>query len=160
MRTPIAVFVSYARADHCTVDTFLQRLIEQWLPSRRYAYTLWRDTGSVLVGERWHDEIQQALADCQIGLLLVSPAFLASQYIAQNELPRFLGAGATPIIPVMFKAIDLQRHDTRGLEQHQFFRLDNAKAFADCTSDVLRRRFVERLFDQIERRLDRLYGQP
>jgi hypothetical protein len=60
----------------------------------------------------------------------------------------------------MFKAIDLQRHDTRGLEQHQFFRLDNAKAFADCTTDVLRRRFVERLFDQIERRLDRLYNQP
>jgi hypothetical protein len=78
MRTPIAFFVSYARADHRTVDTFLQRLMEQLAPSRRYAYTLWRDTRGVLVGEQWHDEIQQALADCQVGLLLVSPAFLAS----------------------------------------------------------------------------------
>lgn len=159
MRTPIAFFVSYAHTDQRTADTFLQRLTEQLAPSKRYAYTLWRDTG-LLVGARWHDEIQQALTACQLGLLLVSPAFLASQYITQQELPRFVGDGAKPVLPIMLKAIDLQRHDVKGLEHHQFFHLDNAKPFADCLTDTSRCRFVERLFVQIEQRLDRLFVQP
>ncbi|MGH8059681.1 MAG: toll/interleukin-1 receptor domain-containing protein [Candidatus Entotheonellia bacterium] len=159
MRTPIAFFVSYARTDRRLADTFLQRLLEQLAPSKRYAYTLWRDTG-ILVGERWHDEIQQALAACQLGLLLVSPTFLVREYITQQELPWFLGDGAKPIIPVMLKTIDLRRHDAKGLEHHQLFRLEDVKAFADCTTDVLRRRFAEQLFAQIEQRLDRIYGHP
>lgn len=60
----------------------------------------------------------------------------------------------------MLKPIDLQRHDARGLEHHQLFRLDHARAFADCTSDALRRRFAEQLFAQIEQRLDRLFAHP
>lgn len=88
MRIPISFFVSYAHLDQRPADTFLPRLTEQLHPSRCYAYTLWRDT-EILVGERWHDEIQQALAACQLGLLLISPAFLASQYITRHELPRF-----------------------------------------------------------------------
>ena len=159
MQIPIAFFVSYARADRRSADTFLQRLNEQLAPSKRYAYTCWRDTG-ILVGERWHDEIQQGLAACQLGLLLVTPAFLASEYITQHELPRYVGDGAKPIIPVMLKAIDLQRHDTKGLGDYQLFRLDDARSFADCTTDAWRRRFVEQLFGRIEHRLDRLFAQP
>ena len=158
MRTAIAFFVSYAHADQRPANTLMQRLNEQLAPSKRYAYTLWRDTG-LLVGERWHDEIQEGLAACQLGLLLVTPAFLTSKYIAQHELPQFVGDSAKPVVPVMLKTIDLQRHDTKGLEDYQLFRLDNARSFADCTSDALRRRFVEQLFVQIERRLDRLYAE-
>ena len=99
------------------------------------------------------------MAACQLGLLLVTPAFLTSKYIAQHELPLFVGDSAKPVIPVMLKTIDLQRHDTKGLEDYQLFRLDNARSFADCTTDALRRRFVEQLFIQIERRLDRLFTQ-
>jgi TIR domain len=158
MRTLVTFFVSYAHADRRSADTFLPWLTEQLAPSKRYAYTYWRDT-AILVGERWHDEIQQGLAACQLGLLLVTPAFLASQYIGQHELPQFVGDGAKPLIPVMLKTIDLQRHDTRGLEAYQLFRLDNVRSFADCTSDMLRRRFVEQLFVQIEGRLHRLFAQ-
>jgi TIR domain len=139
-------------------DTLILRLTEQLAPSRRYAYTLWRDTGLLVVGERWHDEIPEGLAACQLGLLLVTPAFLTSKYIAQHELPQFVGDNAKPVIPVMLKTIDLQRHATKGLEDYQVLRLDNVRSFADCTSDALRRRFVEQLFVQIERRLDRLYA--
>jgi hypothetical protein len=159
MRTSIAFFVSYAHADQRPADTFLRLLTEQLAPSKRYAYTLWRDT-NLLVGVRWHDEIQQALADCQLGLLLLSPAFLASEYITQQELPQFIGNDAKPIIPIMLKVVDLQRHDLKGLKDYQIFSLDRAQAFDNCTTNPIRRRFVEALFVQIERRLDRLYGQP
>jgi TIR domain len=158
MRITIAFFVSYAHADQRPADSLMQRLTEQLAPSKRYAYTFWRDT-ALLVGERWHDEIQEGLTACQLGLLLITPAFLTSKYITQNELPQFVGDNAKPVIPVMLKTIDLQRHDTKGLEAYQLFRLDNIRSFADCPSDAIRRRFVEQLFVQIERRLDQLYAQ-
>ena len=157
MRTPVPFFVSYAHLDSRIATTFINCLTEQLAPSGRYDYALWRDT-ELLVGDRWHDEIVQALDACQLGLLLISPAFLASDYITRHELPRFVGNGAKSIIPVMLKAVSLQRHDLKGLDQYQIFRLDNVKPFADCTTDATRRRFAEGLFGQIESRLDRLFG--
>lgn len=158
MKTPVPFFVSYAHTDQRTADDFLQRLRGQLAPSRHYDYTLWRDT-MIEVGQRWHDEIQQALATCTIGLFLASPAFLISEYIVQHELPHFLGDAAKPVIPIMLQAIDFQRHDLQGLEHYQFFMLDRAKAFADCTTHTLRSRFARTVFVQIEQRLDRLFGQ-
>ena len=155
MKARIEFFVSYARDDHDTANHFLKRLRQQLAPSKRYEYVLWYDR-DILVGERWHDEIQQALEACQMGLLLMSPSFLESDYIARYELPCFLGGEAKPIIPVMLQTVNAQRHDLKGLEAHQLFRLDHSHAFADCTTEALRRRFVETLFEQIERRLDRL----
>lgn len=159
MRVPITLFTSYARKDKPLADRFVRHLDEQCAPSRHYAYTLWRDT-AVVVGERWHEEIQQALHTCQAGLLLLSPAFLTSAYITQQELPHFLGTLAPPILPVLLKPIDLQRHDTQGLAPYQMFRLDDVQAFADCTTDLTRSRFAATLFAQIEQRLDRLGLRP
>jgi len=156
MRRPIAFFVSYAHADNPQAIAFEQRLNEQLRPSKRYAYTLWRDP-DLLVGERWHETILQALDACQLGLCLVSPNFLALSYITQHELPRFVGSNATPVIPLMLKSVDWQRHDLKGLEAHQIFQMEPYQAFADCPNDRTRQRFVELLFAQIERRLDRLF---
>jgi hypothetical protein len=156
MRQPIAFFVSYAHADNPQATTFAQRLHEQLRPSKHYDYSLWRDT-DILVGERWHETILQALNACQMGLCLVSPNFLASSYITQHELPHFVSSSATSVIPVMLKSVDWQRHDLKGLEAHQIFQMEPYKAFADCPNDRTRRRFVELLFAQIERRLDRLF---
>lgn len=102
--------------------------------------------------------MRQALDDCHLGLLLVSPAFLASPFITQEELPRFVGQGARPVLPVLLQRVGLQRHDLRGLQQHQIFWLDPVQSFAHCTTAATRNRFVETLFGQIEQRLDRLFG--
>ena len=130
--------------------------MQQLAPSRRYHDTLWRDT-NILAGEGWHGEIQRALNECQLGLLLISPAFLSSTYIAEHELPHFIGDAATPVLPVMLQPVDFQRHDLKGLAQHQIFRLNQTEAFDNCTTSTTRRRYAEQLFDQIERRLDRLF---
>jgi hypothetical protein len=52
---------------------------------------IWTDR-DIKPGDRWHEDIQNALAKAQVGMLLVTPAFLQSRYIKNNELPSLLSA--------------------------------------------------------------------
>ena len=153
----ITIFVSYARANRDLATRFLKHFREQSSPSKQYKYAFWRDS-DILVGEKWHEAIQQALDKCDLGLVLVSPAFLGSQYIQDHELPKFVKGAAKPVIPVMLQPIDFERHDLKGLYKRQIFRLDRprftaSKAFGDCTGQQ-RTQFALELFRQVEARLD------
>lgn len=159
MKNKITVFVSYARANRDLATRFLKKFKEQAAPSKLYQYVFWRDN-DILVGEKWHEEIQVALAQCDVGLVLISPAFLGSQYIQEHELPKFLKSGGKPVIPVLLQPIDLDRHDLKGLQRTQIFRLDrprfaSPKAYGEC-SGTQRDQFALELFRQVEARLDKV----
>lgn len=159
-RKKIKVFVSYARTNKGLATGFLKRFREQVAPAKKYKYIFWQDT-QILVGESWHDEIQEALKECDIGLLLVSPAFLGSAYIKKHELSKFVGDDARPLIPVMLQPVDFDRMDLKGLQHDQIFRLEDErfrspKAYDDCTGNQ-RDRFAQKLFRQVELRLDKLF---
>lgn len=157
MRAAVRFFNSYAHADQSLADDLVLRLQEQMTPSAAYEYTLWRDT-TILVGERWRDEIIQAVEGCDVGLLLVSPAFLGSGFIDREELPRLIGQAGKPIFPVMLRPVSLERHDLKGLTEYQIYRLDRQKSYSECSGDLVRSRFVEALFLDIEHRLDRIFS--
>jgi hypothetical protein len=155
MRRRVRFFVSYAHSNAKNAGALLQRLQEQLEPSRNHEYVLWRDAG-LLVGEDWEDEIHCALDEAEFGLLLVSPAFLASEYIAKTELPALL---KRPVMPVLLEQIDRTRHDLRGLHEKQTYALTVGQrrcAFADCATTRDKRGFVDGLFEQMEARLDKL----
>jgi hypothetical protein len=162
MKKKIKVFVSYARANRDLATRFLKKFKEQAAPSRQYQYVFWRDN-DILVGEKWHEEVQVALAQCDMGLVLISPAFLGSQYIQDHELPKFLKSGGKPVIPVLLQPIDLDRHDLKGLQRTQIFRLDRPrlafpKAYGEC-SGAQRDQFALELFRQVEARLDKMVSR-
>ena len=153
----ITIFISYARANRDLAARFLKNFREQAAPSKLYKYAFWRDS-DILVGEKWHEAIQKALDKCDLGLMLVSPAFLGSQYIQDHELPKFVKGRPKPVIPVMLQPVDFERHDLKGLQKKQMFRLDRPrfsapKAFGDCTGQQ-RIQFAHELFRQVEVRLD------
>jgi hypothetical protein len=159
MKKKITVFVSYARANRDLATRFLKKFKEQAAPSKQYQYAFWRDN-DILVGEKWHEEIQVALAQCDVGLVLISPALLGSQYIQDHELPKFLKSGGKAVIPVLLQPIDLDRHDLKGLQRTQIFRLDrprfaSPKAYGEC-SGTQRDQFALELFRQVEARLDKV----
>jgi len=161
-KTKVTVFVSYARANKDLAPRFLKHFKQQTDAAKAYRYVFWQD-GDLLIGENWHEEIQKALESCNLGLLLISPAFLGSQYIAKKELPRFVGHRATPVIPVMLQPIDPELHDLKGLQHTQIFRLDrksfqSPKAFADCVG-TRRDEFALELFRRVEARLGKLFGR-
>ncbi len=163
MKRQVRFFVSYAHANCRLAESFLKAFREQTAPSLRYAYRLWRDS-AILPGEEWKAELGAALKSADLGLLLVSPSFLASDFITKEELPKLLDAPGKAVIPIMLAAVDFDRHDLKGLGRKQIFRLDRStfeqpKAYSDCNTKQ-RRAFVEELFRQTESRLDRLFPGP
>ncbi|MEA2186084.1 MAG: hypothetical protein QOK16_1095 [Solirubrobacteraceae bacterium] len=86
---PPVVFVSYSRKD----AEWLRRVVTMLKPLVRVRRCeLWFDT-LIETGEQWRPEIEAAIARADIALLLVSPDFLASDFIMDEELPALIRRG-------------------------------------------------------------------
>ena len=142
-RTPVCFFVSFSHNNEQEKDKLLTLLQEELSASEKFRFDLWTD-GQITLGEKWHHEIQTALRACDIGMLLVSPTFLASGYIKDHELPAFV-KDEKPCIPVELKKIDFKNHSLRGLEERQIFRLkqtSDSKAFSQLRTKQDREAFA------------------
>jgi hypothetical protein len=89
---------------------------------------------------------------------MISASFLGSRFIEDIELD-FLRS--KPVLPVLLWPVDFKRHDLKGLNEKQIFRLDKPglskpKSFGECTKKQ-REEFMLALFQQVEYRLDKLY---
>lgn len=93
------VFVSYSHKDEKALEQ-LQRFLRPL--ERDGLITAWADTG-LKGGDDWKREIEQALADATVAVLLISQDFLNSKFITEEEIPRVLAreaAGLMTILPV------------------------------------------------------------
>jgi len=101
-------FVSYAHGDDNRhesklADGLISFLRQHFKSSLKYELDVWTDR-QIPLGTGWAQRIQQAIQDCDFGILLVSPAFLASKFIEGQELVHFVADGSEssrkPVIPV------------------------------------------------------------
>jgi len=94
------VFISYSHKD----AKYLLRLrTHLTVYERNKLLDIWDDT-KISGGALWHEEIEKALKQAKIAILLISADFLASKFIAENELPPLLAAakaGGTSILPII-----------------------------------------------------------
>ncbi len=101
------VFISYSHAD----APWLERLQKHLRPLERDGALIWADT-RIKAGDRWRDEIREALEETRVAILLISADFMASEFIDKNELPPLLKAaeddGAT-ILPVIVSPSRFER---------------------------------------------------
>lgn len=58
-----------------------------------------RDDSQIEPGAKWLQAIEMALQQAQVALLLVSDAFLASEFVMNEEVPRLLAAAEAKGVP-------------------------------------------------------------
>lgn len=95
------VFISYSRDDRKWLDLLLQTLSPL---IRAKPNTIWWD-GLIKAGQEWEKEIQRNLASAKVAVLLVSPGFLASEFILKQELTTLLRAAQTEGVAVLWSLV-------------------------------------------------------
>ena len=102
------VFISYSHRD----AEWLHRLKTHLKPfEREYQIHVWDDT-KIKTGRDWRQEITEALERTKVAVLLISANFLASDFIASDELPALFTAaneGGTIIMPIILKPCSFTR---------------------------------------------------
>lgn len=111
-----SVFISYSHVD----KEYLDRLQIHLKPlHKKGVIELWDDT-RIKTGEKWKEQIENALARARVAILIVSADFLASDFIVDNELPPLLKVAESEgvkIIPVIAKPCGFTRDENLSVFQ-------------------------------------------
>lgn len=104
MPKPITIFISYAHKDTSYKDE-LQIFLKPY--QRNKTIDIWTDK-DIVAGQQWNELIKNKLSESEIILFLVSPDFLASDYINDNEIQYALENNMIITIPVIIRPIDME----------------------------------------------------
>lgn len=84
--TALKIFISYSHKDEPFKDELVTMLAGL---QRRGIVDAWHDR-RIEAGDEWYKSIQNAMDDGDIAILLVSPDYLASRFIQEDEQPKLL----------------------------------------------------------------------
>lgn len=147
------IFYSYARPDKELRDKLESHLA---LLRQRKLITGWHDR-HISGGQLWADEISEHMEEAQIILLLISDAFLNSDYCYGVEMARALekhAEGSAYVIPIILRHVDwhhapfshLQALPTKGQPVIGGPWNDVDEAFTEIAKDI--RKTVEAMHEQ------------
>jgi len=97
------VFVSYSHKDERYKDELLTHLR---LLERQGLVSIWHE-GRLTPGAEWSEEIHRAIQQADVALLLISPDYLASEFVVEHELPALFQRARerqTVILPILVRA--------------------------------------------------------
>lgn len=158
----VKLFLSWAHADHALKEDLVSRLTPRLKTVKRHNFARWEDS-QILAGVEWSEEIDSRFDESDYVIQLVSPAFLASDFIRDHEIP---GRGKTPhkpTLPLMLKNVPLNGdYEFHGIDRHQIFFLRGANgeplAYGDLKGSAQKDRFVNEFVDAVIRRMDKRGG--
>jgi Holliday junction resolvasome RuvABC ATP-dependent DNA helicase subunit len=108
------VFICYSHRD----QKWLEQLQSHLAPIvRNREFVLWSDR-RIEAGQQWREEVRKAISRAKVAVLLVSPDFLASDFISNDELPPLLRAAQdeglrilwVPISDCLYRATEIVRY--------------------------------------------------
>ena len=113
------VFISYSHTD----VRFLRQLQTHLKPYQREALMDYRDDTRITAGADWREEIRQAITTAKVAVLLLSSDFLASDFIAENELPPLLAAAKEQGVTILPVLVQPCAYNDMGLSKFQAVRV-------------------------------------
>ncbi len=118
LRSPPSIFISYSHADEAWKDRVVTQL--RALESEGH-FDVWEDR-RIAVGDDWYPEIEKALNEASVAILLISAKFLTSRFIKGEEVPRLLKRRVEQrlrVIPLIVKPCVWQRISwLKGIQVH------------------------------------------
>ena len=109
-------FISYSHRDQEWCDRLLVHLSPYTRQKTNLA--LWSDH-QIRPGTLWRTEIADAIAQAQVAILLVSPDFLASDFIVQQELPPLLGAAEREGLKILWVPVSYSAYSETPIAEYQ-----------------------------------------
>jgi tetratricopeptide (TPR) repeat protein len=127
------VFISYSHRD----ESWKNRLLPQLhaLEQAGIGMRVWHDR-KIDGGDQWYPEIQEAMANAAVGVLLISPDFLASGFITKEEVPYLIERQEKHgmlLIPVLVRKCPWKAH--RWLADRQMVPRDGKCVAIDFPGD-------------------------
>ncbi len=107
------VFFSYSHKDQKWLDHFQTMLKPAMQPEM-----LWDDT-KIGPGQKWKEEIRKSLRSARVAVLLVSPHFLASDFIRKNELAPILKAENDEGLTVLWVPVRASMYEDTEIAKYQ-----------------------------------------
>lgn len=158
MSDDIQLFLSWAHDDAKLKESFLKLLKTRLTNVPNHAFTWWEDS-FILPGEEWKEEIRAQLAEADYIVQLISPSFLASDFIRDYEIP---GVGEAPLkktLPVMLVDVPLDGTvEFHQIDRRQIYRGNSIEphSYVSRETDYQRDQFVGGFFSRI---IDRVEGK-
>ncbi len=145
------IYISYSHKDKKWLDRVFKHLQVLQQQGRVGEFRIWADT-DIKPGDRWQEAIDQTLHQATLAILLVSPDYLASEFVNEVEARRLLERSETerlPIIPIIVRPCNWQQ--VNWLAQFQVFTA-NGKALSEIKNvDKELTRVAEVIAQQLER---------
>jgi len=157
-------FISYAHKDNENIpiaQTFIDRFK---LYANNQNLSSWHDK-DINTGQKWFEEIQNAIKNCDFGLLLISEAFVSSTFIQEHEFDILQSlAHEKKIFPILLANTnfesDAAQTKWKQLFEKQFYKFNDKSYVETCmTPDGGTRRHDPGTDSQIEALVNEIKNQ-